>query len=210
NWETFPEYLDALDRRQLDIDIAAQLPHSAVRDYVMGERGARREPPTTDDLAKMRSLTAEAVRAGALGVTTSRNMLHRTKAGDLAPSLHSEEDELIALAQGLKDAGAGVYQMIPDIVGDAAHEFGLMRRIAAASGRPLSFSLMQMPGGDPEAWRNYLEFLDQANAEGLSMKAQVFPRPVGMLFGLDLSFHPFSLHPSFRPLLDLPLAEKVK
>jgi N-acyl-D-amino-acid deacylase len=210
NWETFPEYLDALDQRRLDIDIAAQLPHSAVRVYVMGERGARREPPTTDDLAKMRALTAEAMRIGALGVTTSRNMLHRTKAGELAPSLHSEEDELLALAAGLKDAGAGVYQMIPDIVGDAAHEFGLMRRIAAASGRPLSFSLMQMPGGDPNAWRNYLHFLDEANAEGLSMKAQVFPRPVGMLFGLDLSFHPFSLHPSFRPLLDLPLAERVK
>jgi N-acyl-D-aspartate/D-glutamate deacylase len=210
NWETFPEYLDALDQRRLDIDVAAQLPHSALRVYVMGERGALREAPSTSDLERMRALTTEAVRAGALGVTTSRNMLHRTKAGDLAPSLHSEEDELKALAGGLRDADAGVFQIIADIVGDAEHEFGLMRRIAEAARRPLSFSLLQMPTGDPNAWRDYLRMLDEANADGVSMKAQVFPRPVGMLYGLDLSFHPFSLHPSFRPLLSLPLADKVK
>ena len=105
NWETFPDYLDALAARRLDIDFAAQLPHSALRVYVMGERGVRRESPTSADLDCMRALTAEAVRAGAIGVTTSRNMLHRTKAGDLAPSLHSEEAELLALAAGLRDAG---------------------------------------------------------------------------------------------------------
>jgi N-acyl-D-amino-acid deacylase len=210
NWETFPQYLDALDQRRLDLDVAAQLPHSALRVYVMGERGARREAPTSADLARMRALTTEAVRAGALGVSTSRNMLHRTKAGALAPSLHSEEDELLALAGGLRDAGIGVYQIIADIVGDAASEFALMRRLAEAAERPLSFSLLQMPTGDPDAWRNYLRGLDKANAEGVAIRAQVYPRPVGMLYGLDLSFHPFSLHPSFRPLLDLPLAEKVK
>ena len=209
NWETFPQYLDALDQRRLDIDVAAQLPHSALRVYVMGERGARREAPTDADLARMRALTTEAVRAGALGVSTSRNMLHRTKAGALAPSLHSEEDELLALAGGLRDAGAGVYQIIADIVGDAESEFALMRRVAEAAERPLSFSLLQMPTGDPDAWRNYLHGLDKAKAEGVGIRAQVYPRPVGMLYGLDLSFHPFSLHPSFRPLLDLPLAEKV-
>ena len=210
NWETFPQYLDALDERQLDLDVAAQLPHSALRVYVMGERGARREAPTAADLARMRTLTTEAIRAGALGVSTSRNMLHRTRAGALAPSLHSEEDELLALAGGLRDAGTGVYQIIADIVGDADSEFGLMRRLSEAAARPLSFSLLQMPTGDPEAWRTYLRGLEKANAEGVSIRAQVFPRPVGLLFGLDLSFHPFSLHPSFRPLLHLPLAEKVK
>lgn len=210
NWETFPEYLDAVDQRRLDIDVAAQAPHSALRVYVMGERGAQREAPTSADLERMRALTAEAVRAGALGVSTSRNLLHRTKAGALAPSLHSEEDELLALAAGLRDAGAGVFQMIPDIVGDAHHEFGLMRRIAEAARRPLSFSLLQMPSGDPQMWRDYLRQLEEANADGVAMRAQVFPRPVGVLYGLDLSFHPFSLHPSFKPLLDLPLAEKVK
>ena len=209
NWETFPQYLDALDARELDIDVAAQLPHSALRVYVMGERGARREAPTTEDLAEMRRLTTEAVRAGALGVTTSRNMLHRTRAGELAPSLNSPEDELMALAGGLRDAGAGVYQLIPDIHGEAADEFTLMRRVAAAAGRPLSFSLLQMATGDEHGWSQYLQALEQANADGLKIKGQVYPRPVGLLFGLDLSFHPFSLHPSFRPLAELPLADKV-
>lgn len=210
NWETFPEYLDALAARQLDIDIAAQLPHSALRVYVMGERGARREPPTDADLAEMRRLTSEAVRAGALGVTTSRNILHRTRAGELAPSLNSPEDELLALAAGLRDAGAGVYQLIADIFGEADDEFALMRRVAAAAGRPLSFSLLQMATGDEDGWRKYLRGLEDANAEGLTIRGQVYPRPVGLLFGLDLSFHPFALHPSFRPLADLPLAEKVR
>ena len=210
NWETFPEYLDALDQRQLDIDVAAQLPHSALRVYVMGERGARREAPTSEDLQKMRALTAEAIRAGAMGVTTSRNLLHRTKAGELAPSLHSDEEEFLALAGGLKDAGAGVYQLIPDIIGDASEEFGLMRRIAEEAQRPLSFSLLQMPTGDPAGWRHSLRLLEEANADGVRIRAQVFPRPVGMLYGLDLSYHPFAYHPSFKPLLDLPLAEKVK
>ena len=209
NWETFPEYLDALAARQLDIDVAAQLPHSALRVYVMGERGARREAPTADDLAKMRELTAEAIRAGALGVTTSRNILHRTRAGELAPSLESPEAELLALAAGLKDAGTGVYQLIADIFGAADDEFALMRRVAEASGRPLSFTLLQMATGDENGWRDYLAGLEAANAAGVRITGQVYPRPVGLLFGLDLSFHPFSLHPSFRPLADLPLAEKV-
>jgi N-acyl-D-aspartate/D-glutamate deacylase len=209
NWETFPEYLDALSARELDIDIAAQLPHSALRVYVMGERGARREAPTDADLAEMRRLTTEAIHAGALGVTTSRNILHRTRAGELAPSLNSPEDELLALAGGLRDAGAGVYQLIADIFGDATDEFGLMRRVAEAAGRPLSFTLLQMATGDPEGWRDYLRQLEAANAAGVTITGQVYPRPVGLLFGLDLSFHPFSLNPSFRPLADLPLAEKV-
>ena len=209
NWETFPEYLDALSARQLDIDVAAQLPHSALRVYVMGERGARREAPTADDLAQMRALTTEAIKAGALGVTTSRNLLHRTRAGELAPSLNSPEDELLALAHGLRDAGAGVYQLIADIFGEAKDEFGLMRRVAEAAGRPLSFTLLQMATGDENGWRDYLRALEDANAAGVTITGQVYPRPVGLLFGLDLSFHPFSLHPSFRPLADLPLADKV-
>lgn len=210
DWETFPQYLDVLSRRRLDVDVGAQLPHSALRVYVMGARGARGEVPTSADLARMRALTSEAVRAGALGVSTSRNMLHRTRSGELAPSLHSEERELLALAYGLRDADAGVYQMIPDIVGDGGPEFALMRRLAEAAGRPLSFSLLQMPTGDPDTWRNYLRWLEHANAEGVAMRAQIFPRPVGVLYGLDLSFHPFALHPSFAPLLSLPLDEKVK
>jgi N-acyl-D-aspartate/D-glutamate deacylase len=209
NWETFPEYLDALEARRFDVDVAAQLPHSALRVYVMGERAAASEPPSAEDLARMRALTAEAIRAGALGVSTSRNMLHRTKAGELAPSLFSEEDELAALADGLKDAGTGVFQIIPAPMGDAASEFALMRRIAERSGRPLSYSLIQMPTGDENAFRISLAALDEAANDGLQMRAQVAPRPVGMFYGLDLSFHPFAFHPSYKAIKDLPLAERV-
>ncbi|GAA4405108.1 N-acyl-D-amino-acid deacylase family protein [Quisquiliibacterium transsilvanicum] len=209
NWETFPEYLNALEARRFDVDVAAQLPHSALRVYVMGERAAAHEPPSAQDLATMRALTAEAVRAGALGVTTSRNMLHRTKAGELAPSLFSEEDELAALADGLKDAGRGVFQIIPAPMGDAASEFALMRRLAERSGAPLSYTLIQMPTGDENAYRTSLAALDEAAEAGLQMRAQVAPRPVGMFYGLDLSFHPFAFHPSYKAIKDLPLAERV-
>ena len=208
NWETFPEYLDALGQRQFDVDVAAQLPHSALRVYVMGERAAG-GVPTADDLAAMRRLTAQAIAAGALGVTTSRNLMHRTKAGALAPSLHSEEDELGALADGLKDAGRGVFQLIPAPMGDADDEFALMRRLAQRSGRPLSYTLIQMPTGDRDAWRKSLAALSQAAADGLPMRAQVAPRPVGMFYGLDLSFHAFAYHPSYKAIAHLPLAERV-
>lgn len=209
NWETFPEYLDALEARHFDIDVAAQLPHSALRVFVMGDRAAAYEPPTADDLAQMRRLTTQAIQAGALGVSTSRNMLHRTKAGELAPSLFSDEDELAALADGLKDAGRGVFQIIPAPMGDAQSEFSLMRRLAERSGRPLSYSLIQMPTGDENAWRKSLAALSEAAEAGLQMRAQVAPRPVGMFYGLDLSFHPFAYHPSFKAIKHLPLAEKV-
>ncbi|MES2714902.1 MAG: amidohydrolase family protein [Pseudomonadota bacterium] len=209
NWETFPEYLDALAARQFDIDVAAQLPHSALRVYVMGARAAGQEPPTADDLAAMRRLTTQAIEAGALGVTTSRNMMHRTKAGELAPSLFSDEDELGALADGLKDAGRGVFQIIPAPMGDAVSEFALMRRLAERSGRPLSYSLIQMPTGDRTAWRQSLSALSQAAADGLQIRAQVAPRPVGMFYGLELSFHPFAYHPSYKAIKHLPLAERV-
>jgi len=209
NWESFPDYLDALEARQFDVDVATQLPHSALRVFVMGERAATAEPPTAEDLAAMRQLTAQAIRAGALGVTSSRNMMHRTKAGALAPSLFSDEDELGALADGLKDAGGGVFQIIPAPMGDAVTEFALMRRLAERSGRPLSYTLIQMPTGDENAWRKSLAALSDAAAAGLPMRAQVAPRPVGMFYGLDLSYHPFAYHPSFKAIKQLPLADKV-
>lgn len=209
NWETFPDYLDALADRQFDVDVAAQLPHSALRVYVMGARAATGESPTDDDLATMRRLTAEAVRAGALGLSTSRNLMHRTKAGELAPSLHSDEAELQALADGLKDAGGGVFQIIPAPMGDAASEFALMRRLVERSGRPLSYSLIQMPTGDRAAWQTSLAALSDAAAAGLPMRAQVAPRPVGMFYGLDLSFHPFAYHPGYKAIKHLPLDQRV-
>ncbi|MFC0588210.1 amidohydrolase family protein [Novosphingobium aquiterrae] len=209
NWETFPEYLDALDQRELDIDIAAQIPHSAVRVYVMGERAARKEAPTAEDLAAMRSLVAEGIAAGAFGVTTSRNVMHRTKAGDLAPSLYSDVDELCALAGGLTDANGGVFQIIPAPMEPAETEFPILRQVAEQSGRPVSFTLLDVPNQPGDGWRYHMEGLKQAAADGLEMRGQVAPRPVGMFFGLDLSVHHFSSHPSYKDIAQLPLAERV-
>ena len=209
NWESFPEYLDALDQRQFDIDVAAQVPHSAVRVFVMGERAARTEAPTATDLAAMRALVAEAIRAGAFGVTTSRNLLHRTRAGELAPSLHSDADELCALADGLRDAGAGVFQIIPAPGGAAEEEFPLLRRVAERGGRPVSFTLLDVAAQPGAGWRHYLAELEKAAADGLKIRGQVAPRPVGMFFGLDVSLHYFSAHPSWKEIADQPPGERL-
>ena len=208
NWESFTDYLDALDEQKSDLDFAAQIPHSPLRVFVMGERGANLEPATEQDLAEMRRLVAEAIRAGALGVSSSRNLFHRFRSGALAPSVTSEEKELLALAGGLKDAGAGVFQLNPNIDTDASGEIALFRTIAKASGRPLNYSLIAVPAWTIN-WDGYVRGTDALNAEGMEVRAQFMPRPIGVLFGLDLSFHPFSLNPSYRPLADLPLAEKV-
>jgi N-acyl-D-amino-acid deacylase len=208
NWESFPEYLDALELRTADVDFAAQLPHSPLRVYVMGARGAALEPPTQEDLDEMQRLTSQAVKCGAIGVSTSRALVHRFRDGRHAPSVNTEEQELIALAKGLRDAEAGVFQLIPNVNNDASDEFSLIRRLNAASGRPVSFTLAQSPaivGG----WRTYLRGVNEAAALGLPIRGQFYPRPVGMLFGLDLSMHPFSLNPSYKTVVDLPLAEKV-
>jgi N-acyl-D-amino-acid deacylase len=210
NWESFPDYLDALDQRHSDIDFAAQLPHSPLRVYVMGDRGASLEPPTDADLKEMRRLTAQAVEAGALGVSTSRNIAHRFRDGRLAPSISTEESELMALAAGLRDAGKGVFQIVPNTSKPADDEFAVIRRIAEACGRPVSFSMIT---GDHAAgstgWRNYLVGLEKAEHDKVPIRGQFYPRPIGILFGLELSFHPFSLNPTYRTIEHLPLADKV-
>ncbi|ATI80670.1 N-acyl-D-amino-acid deacylase family protein [Sphingobium yanoikuyae] len=208
NWSSFPEYLDALDKRQADVDFAAQIPHSPLRVYVMGKRGADLEPPTLEDLVAMRNCVSEAVRAGALGVASSRNLFHRFRSGALAPSVTTELDEVLALAEGLKDAGTGVFQCNPNLDNDAETEMAVFRAIAQQSGRPVTFSLIATPTR-PENWDAYVAGIKQASADGLTIRGQFMPRPMGVLYGLDLSFNPFSLNPSFRPLAKLPLDEKV-
>lgn len=208
NWETFPEYLDALDKRHVDIDFATQLPHSPLRVYVMGDRGANLEPPTEEDLAEMRRLTAEAIRAGALGVTTSRHIAHRFRDGRLAPSVPTEEQEVLALAAGLRDAGAGVFQLLPSYEIDSPSQAKLHRKIAETSGRPVSFTLGQSPH-EPDGWKFMLDELESAAAAGLDIRGQVLPRPSAVMMGLDLTLHPFALNPSYKAIADLPLAEKV-
>lgn len=208
DWETFPDYLDALEKRESDIDFAAQLPHSPLRVYVMGERGANLEPPTDEDLQAMRRLTREAIEAGALGVSTSRSYAHQFRDGRPAPSVKTEDQEVLALAEGLRDAGKGVFQMVPSYDVPASERMSLLRDIAATSGRPVSFTFMQSPRG-PDDWKEMLSGLDSANRDGLEIRGQIIPRPTGALLGLELSMHPFSFNPSFRDIEHLPLEAKV-
>ena len=211
NWESFPDYLDVLAGRQADVDFAAQVPHSPVRVFVMGERGAAREAATPEELLQMRTIVRDGVAAGALGVTTSRNHGHRTVAGELAPSVDADRAELLALAGGLADAGTGVFQMIPNshYGDDPQSDMALFRDIVKVSGRPLSFSLLQKKF-QRDLPETMLAMLADYNRDAsIPIRAQVFPRPIGMLYGLELSFHPFRFHPSFQPIADLPLAEKV-
>lgn len=212
NWRSFPDYLEALDRREADIDFATQVPHSAIRVFAMGKRGAEREPPTLADLQSMRWLVAEGIRAGALGVSSSRCLSHRTRSGELAPSVLTEEDELAALAKGLRDAGAGVFQIIPRTAADDAdpvEEMAMLERLMKVAGRPLSFTLLHK-AERPHQLGIILGELERIRAAGGQMKAQIYPRPLGVMFGLDLSFHPFRFRPSYAEIAHLPLAERVR
>ena len=207
NWESFPEYLDAVSDCVFDIDVAAQLPHAALRVYVMGDRGANREDATPDDIAKMRALAKAAMEAGALGFSTSRTLNHRTSDGQPTPTLTASEDELSGIAMGLKDAGRGVLQFVSDF-NDPEAEAAMLRRIVERSGRPLSVSLAQSDVA-PNGWRALLSVIEQAASEGLPMRAQVGPRPVGVLLGLELTLNPFSGHPVYQTIADKPLSERL-
>ena len=208
-WTSFPDYLDALERRPHDMDVCAYLPHSALRVFVMGQRAVRRETATGDDIAQMRQLAREAIRAGAIGFSTSKSFNHRTVSGDLIPSLGADGKELEGIAMGLKDEGRGVLQIILNLSPDLRREeFELIRGMVARSGRPLSVTVLQR-NRDPDGWREVMDMLDGAVADGLPMRAQITPRPLGTLFGLDTGRHPFSYHPSYRAIEDKPLAERV-
>jgi N-acyl-D-aspartate/D-glutamate deacylase len=209
SWETFPEFLDTLDRRPRDIDIAAYLPHSPLRVFVMGARGVAREAATAQDLQRMRELAREAIDAGALGFATSRTFIHRTAAGTPIPSFDSSRDELVEIAMGLADAGGGIVQAVMDVPQRSwDEELDTLRHVIRRSGRPATFTF-GAPNSGPPIWRPVLEALDKARANGAVLTAQIFPRPIGMLVGLEMSTHPFALSPSFQPIATLPLAEKV-
>ena len=207
NWESYPDYLDALQQRKFDVDIGSQLPHAALRVFVMGERGANREPATAEDITAMAAIAKRAAEAGALGFSTSRTLNHRTSDGQPTPTLTAGEDELTGIAMGLAAAGKGVLQFVSDFV-DAPAEFAMLRRIAQASGRPLSFSMVQSPAA-PDAYRFMLDSLAEAAAAGLSMKAQAAVRPVGVLLGLELTVNPFTPYPKYRAIARQPLADRV-
>ncbi|MFN3859671.1 MAG: N-acyl-D-amino-acid deacylase family protein [Caulobacter sp.] len=208
NWESFPDYLDALEARRFDVDIGAQLPHAALRVYVMGERGANREPATPADINAMAAIAKRAMEAGAIGFSTSRTLNHRTSDGQPTPTLTAAEDELMGIAMGMKAAGKGVLQLVSDFAPDPVEEIAMFRRLAEQSGRPLSFTLAQSAKA-PDLWRMMLDKVAEAVDAGVAIKAQVCGRPVGVLFGLELTMNPFSPTETYKEIAHLPLAERA-
>jgi N-acyl-D-amino-acid deacylase len=207
DWESFPEYLDALDRMPRTIDIAAQIPHHPLRVFVMGERGINREAATPADIAEMRRLTEESLRAGAFGFTTSRTYSHKTNDGQLVPGHFAEEQELYGIGQAMAAVGGGAFGMNSDFVDEAA-EFAWMTRLSKETGRPVWFLLTDRVK-DPGRWRRLMQGVHQARAAGASITAQVAGRPVGIIQGIAGSFNPFAIRPSYIPLERLSPTERI-
>jgi N-acyl-D-amino-acid deacylase len=209
DWETFPEFMDALSARQRDIDVAAYLPHSPLRVYVMGQRGANREPATPEDLARMRALAKEAIETGAIGFASSRFAFHKTGGGELIPTYGAAQDEIAAIAAGVADGGGGLIQFVPDIPA-GGYEPVLQQVFEAAqdAGLPVTFSLATGNTGDP-IWPDAITMIEKFNAAGGAITAQMFPRPIGLVIGLELTGNPFVLYPSYQEIAHLPLAERV-
>ncbi len=208
-WESFGDYLNALERINRDMDICAQIAHGPLRLYVMGERATRLEAATPQDVAAMRVLTRDAIAQGALGFSTSRTLNHQTLAGDPVPGLRATQDELVGIALGLRDAGQGVFQLISDWdTPDLQTEFEMMCAVATRCGRPVSFSLGQRHA-TPHVWKELLERTHAAVDAGLKIRAQVAPRAVGVLLGLQGSLNPFSDFPAYKEIANKGLSERV-
>ncbi|MFM8484343.1 MAG: N-acyl-D-amino-acid deacylase family protein [Actinomycetota bacterium] len=204
SWETFPEYLDAVDATPRVLDVAAQVPHAALRAFVMGDRA--HEEPTAAEIGEMARLAEEGLRAGAVGFSTSRTILHRSKHG-LVPGTHAVPDELLAICEAISLVGPHVVEMVGDDGPNEAAD-GWLGEVARRTGATVTYALAQNPGRP----REYREALDQAlklRAEGLQVVPQVSNRPTGMLFGFRSSLHPFVTHPTYRALLDRPFAERM-
>src|SRR5450631_3506042 len=211
-WEGFPEYLDVIERIARSVDVATQVPHGAVRAYVMGERGARNEPATSEDIEAMAAIVKEGVAAGALGFSTSRTIMHRAVDGEPVPGTFAAEDELFGIGRVLGELGRGLFELAPaGALGEdlAAPELEMawMRKLSAAIQRPVTFALTQNDH-DPESWKLMLELCAQATAEGAQVRPQVAGRPVSLLLGLQ-TFHPFAYCPSLAPIGAAALGDKV-
>jgi N-acyl-D-amino-acid deacylase len=212
-WETFPEYMKALDAGKRDIDVAAYLPHSPLRVYVMGQRGVDREPATAEDLAKMRELAKEAIEIGALGFASSRLTIHKTESGSPIPSYDAAREEIEEIARGVVDGGGGLLQFVPDIPsGGYEPVLQTVFEVAEDVGLPLTFTLVVANAGDP-TWPDAITMIEKANknsgADSAQFTAQLLPRPIGLIIGLQLTANPFVLYPSYREIAHLPLAERV-
>jgi N-acyl-D-aspartate/D-glutamate deacylase len=208
-WESFGEYLDALDRRQRDIDICALLPHAAVRVFVMGDRAISLENANQGDIAQMRQIAKDAMEAGAFGFSTSRSLSHKTLRGDPTPTLRAQEEELRGIALGMKDAGSGMLEMVSEWAPDHHAEFAMLRRVIESCGRPAVFTLTQRHSR-PEVWRDLIKHADKAAADGLPIRPVVAPRAIGVLLGLAGSQNPFSGCPTYKAIAHLPVAERAR
>jgi N-acyl-D-aspartate/D-glutamate deacylase len=203
DWETFPEYLDALERRRFAIDVGTQIAHGAVRAYVMGERGAKNEPATPDDIEAMARIVREAMEAGALGFSTSRTLGHRAMDGEPVPGTFAAEDELFGIGRAVRDGGGGVFELAPagasgeDVVAPYK-EVAWMERLAAETGLPISFALLQVDAA-PELWRDLMDASLAARERGANVVPQVASRPFGILVGFGTN-HPFSFRPTYQRL----------
>jgi N-acyl-D-amino-acid deacylase len=207
DWETFPEYMDSLDRQSRVLDVATQVPHGSVRAYVMGERGARNEAATDEDIEKMAEIVREGIAAGALGFSTSRTMLHLSKDGEPVPGTFANKAELMGIGRALGQAGHGVFEMASDMT-PAEEEFIWMKELSAETGLPVTYALLQSPV-EPEKWRDMLRLTDDARKQGANVTAQIACRPTGMVLGWQSTLHPFIATPAYKEIADLPFAERL-
>jgi N-acyl-D-aspartate/D-glutamate deacylase len=206
NWESFPEYLDALEPLARDIDLGTQIAHNPVRLHVMGERAERGEDASERDISAMAEIVTEAVSAGALGFTTSRTMFHRTARGEYVPGMRASLKELCGITGGMSKMGKGVIQLASTF--DVEGEVDLIFQWAAASQRPIAFSVQQFHAR-PQLWHDLLEKIANANAAGLQVRGQAAARTVAVLMSLETTLHPFMFSPEYVRIADLPLEERV-
>jgi N-acyl-D-aspartate/D-glutamate deacylase len=212
-WETFPEFLDAIEKTPLAVDVGAQVPHGPVRTYVMGDRGAKNEPATPEDIEQMAAIVKEGVEAGALGFSTSRTILHKAVDGEPVPGTFAAEDELFGIGRALGETGTGIFELAgagaggEDVIGPKK-EMEWMRRLSAEIGRPISFAMLQVDAA-PTLWRELLEISTEATKEGADIYPQIAGRPFGMLIGFQTEYHPFADRESYKEIAGLPLEERV-
>lgn len=205
-WETFPQFMDELERRPRAIDICAQAAHLPTRVYVMGDRAVRREAATPDDIAEMRKLTIEALRAGAFGFTTSRTDSHKTPDGELVPSRDADDHELLGIGSALGVTGTGAFGMNSDF-DDEEFELRWIRKQAQSTGRPVWFLLTDRYS-DPQRWRRIIKSVHEMRAQGLPVTAQMAGRPIGVMMGIGTALNPFTVRPTYKKLESLPIEEQ--
>jgi N-acyl-D-aspartate/D-glutamate deacylase len=205
-WQSFPEYLDVLAQLPRSLDFATQVPHSALRCYVMGDRGRKKDPATADDINEMSRQVEEALRAGALGFSTSRTKVHTTADGKHIPGSYATSDELLGIGSALGRAGHGVFQCVSDM-DKPDYEFGWMTQLSREQNVPVHFILSHF---DRPKFSGLLKHIEQASTQGANIFGLVGGRAIGMLITLDSDIHPFYGHPSYIEIAKLPLPERVR